>query len=220
MAIRSTNALTKIIWSKPKTLWLRTWTEFAEEGRGGLTVRCAATELWKKWKCKENSKLKACDLLKDWKCLMPHIGGEPPLLESLVRTKVCKKLLIATLWPTSSSSQAWPRSWPFCFFKRSLNRQRLNAHMFYLSCLVYVLSLFLFLSFISCLAWDIPRACLCLLDLKPLSLSLSKSLSLSIPLALSLNLCLFTCGCLCICFLVCPSLFHCHCVCIGRCLFF
>ena len=135
MARRSTNALTKIIWSKPKTLWLRTWTEFAEEGRGGLTVRCAATELWKKWKCKENSKLKACDLLKDWKCLMPHIGGEPPLLESLVRTKVCKKLLIATLWPTSSSSQAWPRSWPTCFFKGSLKRQRLNAHMFYLSCL-------------------------------------------------------------------------------------
>ena len=118
MARRSTNALTRIIWSKSKTLWLTTFTEFAEEGRGGLTVRCAATELWKRWKCNEKSKLKACDLLKDWKCLMPHIGGEPPLLESLVRTKVCKKLLIATLWPTSSSSQAWPRSRPTCFLKK------------------------------------------------------------------------------------------------------
>ena len=92
----------------------------------------------KKWKCNEKSKSKACDLVKDWKCLRLHIGGEPPLLESLVRTKVCKKLLIATLWPTSSSSQAWPRSGPTCFLKRSLNQQRLNAHMFYLSCLVFV----------------------------------------------------------------------------------
>ena len=92
----------------------------------------------KKWKCNENSKLKACDLLKDWKCLMPYIGGEPPLLESLVRTKVCKKLLIATLWPTSSSSQAWPRSRRTCFLKRSLNQQRLTAHVSYFSCLVFV----------------------------------------------------------------------------------
>ena len=180
MTRRSTNALTRIIWRKPKTLWLRTFTEFAEEGRGGLTVRCAATELWKKWKCKDNSKLKVCDLLKDWKCLMPHIGGEPPLLESLVRTKVCKKLLIATLWPTSSSSQAWPRSRPTCFLKRSSQYWTSNAslHTCFLSWLVFVL--FLFLSFHQLSGLGHSQSLFLSLS-KPFSLSLSRSLSLFLP---------------------------------------